>query len=281
MKKNILIAFLTLNFLGFSQIKTPQLSPKAIIKQTIGLSELEINYSRPSKRGRLVFGELVPFGKVWRTGANANSTITFSDDVKIEGRELKKGTYSIYMMPKAEAWSLFFYKTTDNWGLPKTWEDNNVVLKVDLKPENSLVSLESFTISIENLTIDSAEISLAWEKSYIKFKVEVPTNALAKSSIEKTLNGPTASDYYSAANFYFLANDNMNLALEYVNKSIELKKVDIPYWYTRLKSTIQAKLGDKKGAVETAKVSLEAAKKADNQDYVKLNEDSITEWSKK
>ena len=281
MRKIILLTIFLLNFVSFSQVKSPQLSPIANVKQTVGLSEIEINYSRPGKRGRLVFGELVPYGKLWRTGANANSTISFSDDVKIQGNELKKGKYALFLIPKAEAWSLFFYTTTDNWGLPKTWEDNKVALKVDLKPEIGLVNLESFTINIDNLTIDSAEISLAWEKSFAKFKVEVPTNSLAKSSIEKTLKGPTASDYYSAANYLFIANENATEALEYINKSIELRKDDVPYWYTRLKSTIQAKMGDKKGAIETAKISLAASEKAENQDYIKLNKDSISEWSKK
>jgi hypothetical protein len=281
MKKILILVTTLLVLYSFSQVKSPQLSPVSNIKQTVGLSEIEVNYSRPSKRGRLVFGELVPYGKVWRTGANANSTISFSDDVKINGKELKKGKYAIYLMPKAEFWTLFFYKETENWGLPKTWEDDKVVLKVDLKPEISTSNLESFTISIDNLTIDSAEIILAWEKSFARFKTEVPTNILAKSSIEKTLKGPTSGDYYSAANYLFMANDNIEDALIYINKSIELRNDDVPYWYTRLKSSIQAKLGDKKGAIETAKISLKAAELADNQDYVKMNKDSISEWSKK
>lgn len=281
MKKILLLLAILSVFNGFAQVKSPQLSPLTSVKQTVGLSEIEINYSRPGKRGRLVFGELVPYGKVWRTGANANSTISFSDDVKINGGELKKGKYALYLMPKAEAWTIYFYKDTDNWGLPKTWDDNKVALKIDLKPEISPINLESFTISIDNLTIDSAEITMAWEKSFAKFKVEVPTSFLAKSSIEKTLKGPTAGDYYSAANYLFMANDNIEEALNYINKSIELRKDDVPYWYTRLKSTIQGKLGDKKGAIETAKISLAAAEKADNQDYVKMNKDSIAEWSKK
>jgi Protein of unknown function (DUF2911) len=281
MKKIIFVFTFLLTLSVLAQVKSPQLSPLSNVKQTVGLSEIEISYSRPGKRGRLVFGELVPYGKLWRTGANANSTILFSDDVKINGNELKKGKYAIYLMPKAEVWTLFFYKDIDSWGLPKTWEDSKIALKVDLKPEISTTSLESFTISIDNLTIDSAEITLAWEKSFSKFKVEVPTNFLAKSSIEKTLKGPTAGDYYSAANYLFIANDNIEDALNYINKSIELRKDDVPYWYTRLKSTIQAKLGDKKGAIETAKISLSASEKADNQDYVKLNKDSISEWSKK
>ncbi|MFY7810131.1 MAG: DUF2911 domain-containing protein [Flavobacterium sp.] len=281
MKNTLLLITFLLSFTGFSQVKSPQLSPLATLKQTVGLSEIEIIYSRPGKRNRLVFGELVPYGKIWRTGANANSTISFSDDVKINGIELKKGKYAIYLMPKAEAWIVYFYKDTENWGLPKTWDDTKVALKLDLKPEIAAISLESFTITIDNLTIDSAEVLIAWEKSFAKFKVEVPTNALAKSSIEKTLKGPTAGDYYSAANYLFMANDNIEEALNYINKSIDLRKDDVPYWYTRLKSTIQAKLGDKKGAIETAKISLAAAEKAENQDYIKMNKDSISEWSKK
>jgi hypothetical protein len=144
-------------------------------------------------------------------------------------------------------------------------------------------AVESFTISVGNLTNDSATIDIAWEKTMASVKFEVPTKKTAMASIEKTLAGPTAADYYSSGVYFFQSNGDLNKALEYVNKAISMVKPgdDIPFWQLRQKSLIQAKLGDKVGAIATAKLSKAGAEKAKNNDYVKMNNDSIKEWSKK
>ena len=279
--KNILIAFAIIiaNFTVEAQVKTPQASPRAIINQTVGLTQVEINYSRPSAKGRTVFGNLIPFGKVWRTGANENTTISFSDDVVIDGKTLKKGKYALYTIPKIESWDIIFYATTDNWGNPAEWNEANIVLKTTVKEETLPKPVETFTIGISGLDNNFAYLEMYWESSYVALKFDVPTQKMAMASIEKALAGPTAGDYFSAAQFLSQSNGDTAKSLVYVNKALEMNQ-EKPFFYYRLKSLIQAKIGDKKGAIETAKISLAAAEKAKNQDYVQMNKESITEWSK-
>jgi len=281
MKKIIVVlAVFMSQFAVQAQIKTPQASPRAIVSQMVGLTEVELNYSRPGAKGRPVFGNLVPFGKLWRTGANENTTISFSDDVIIDDKILKKGKYALYSVPRIESWDIIFYTATDNWGLPQEFDETKVALRTTVKEEALSKPVESLTINISGLDTSSAYLEIFWENSFVALKFEVPTQKTAMASIEKVLNGPSANDYYSAANFLFQTNTDIAKSLVYVNKSLELSK-DKPFWFLRLKSLIQAKQGDKSGAIETAKLSLEAAEEAKNQDYVKMNRDSIAEWSKK
>jgi len=284
MKKFIFVfAMLIANYAIEAQVKTPQPSPKSLIQQTVGLTEVEIEYSRPSAKGRIIFGDLVPFGKLWRTGANANTTVSFSDDVVIKGTTLKKGKYALYTTPKADMWEVVFYSSTDNWGTPENWDANKVVVLTNVDPISLGNSVETLTIAVNNLTNDSATLDIAWEKTMVSIKFEVPTQKSAMASIEKALAGPTAGDYFSSAQYYFQSNGDLNKALEYVNKAISMVKLgsDVPFWHLRQKSLIQAKLGDKAGAIATAKLSLAGAQKEKNDDYVKMNNDSIKEWSKK
>ena len=284
MRKIILaLAVLIANFTIEAQVKTPQPSPKSTLNQVVGLTDVTIEYSRPSAKGRPVFGDLVPFGRLWRTGANQNSMVTFSEDVVIKGATLKKGKYAIFTTPKADMWEVIFYTDTDNWGTPDVWDANKVAVLVNVDPVALNNAVESLTISIGNLTNDSATIDIAWEKTMVSVKFEVPTKKAAMASIEKTLAGPTAGDYYSSGVYLFQSNGDLNKALEYVNKAISMVKPgdDVPFWQLRQKSLIQAKLGDKSGAIATAKLSVAGAEKAKNNDYVKMNNDSIKEWSKK
>lgn len=279
----VLLAIMIANFAIVAQVKTPQSSPKSTVEQVVGLTTVDLEYSRPSAKGRIIFGDLVPFGKVWRTGANANTIISFSDDITVDGKTLPKGKYSLYTLPKADNWEIIFYKTTDNWGNPEEWLESNVALRANAKPVLTNRNVETFTIAINNVTNDSADLEIAWEKTVVALKFEVPTQKTAIASITKALAGPTAGDYFSSAQYFYQSNGDMNKALEYVNKAVGMTKTgeDVPFWYLRQKSLIQAKLNDKKGAIETAKLSLAAATKAKNDDYVKMNNDSIAEWSKK
>ena len=265
---------------GIAQVKTPAPSPKSTVEQMVGLTEVTVEYSRPSKKGRTIFGDLVPFGKLWRTGANKNSIVTFSDDVVIKGQTLKKGSYAIFTTPKVDMWEVVFYADTENWGTPENWNEKNVALSTNVDAQMLGNAVETFTIGINNVDNNSATLELSWDKTLVALKFEVPTHKTAMASIEKVLAGPTSGDYFSSAQYFYQSNGDLNKALEYVNKAIDLNK-DKPFWYTRQKSLIQAKLGDKKGAIETAKISLAAATAAKNDDYVKMNNDSIAEWSKK
>jgi hypothetical protein len=280
--KKILIAFafILAPFITEAQLKTPQASPKATVFQTVGLTDVEIVYCRPAARGRAVFGNLVPFGKIWRTGANENTIISFSDDVVIDGKVLPKGKYSIYTVPKIENWEVIFYSTTNNWGNPETWNEANVVLRTTVKEDAMNKAVESFTIGVNNLTIDSATLDFAWENSSASMKFTVPTQKEVLASIDKVLAGPTSADYFAAAQYLYQSNGDIAKAKSYMDKAMEMS-TEKPYWYTRQKSLIHARAGDYKGAIETANLSLVAAETAKNQDYVKMNRESISEWSKK
>jgi hypothetical protein len=281
MKKTILaLAVILSSFGSQAQVLTPQPSPKCTLNQMVGLTDVEIEYSRPATKGRNIFGDLVPFGKVWRTGANSNTTISFSEDIVIDGKPLKKGKYALFTLPKVESWEVIFYSKTDNWGNPEVWNEADVALRASVVPEMLNRNIESLTIDISNLDNNFAYLNIAWEKTLVSLKFEVPTQKMAMASIDKVLAGPSAGDYFSAAQFYLQSNGDLTKALTYVNKALELNKQN-PFWYTKLKSLIQAKLGDNKGAIETAKISLAAAKIAKNNDHIKMNEDNILEWSKK
>lgn len=284
MKKIIITgAFMLAVMMSSAQVRTPQASPKAVIEQGVGLTDVKIEYSRPSAKGRSVYGELVPYGKMWRTGANANTIITFSEDVIIGGKTLPAGQYALYTLPKADSWDVIFYADTNNWGLPEKYDDKKEVLRTSVKPEFLSRNVETLTIGINNLDNDYGFLEIAWEKTMVAVKFEVPTRQAAIKSIETALAGPTGNDYFAAAQYYYQSNGDLNKALTWMNTAIERtpKGQEVPFYYLRQKSLIQAKMGDKKGAIETAKLSQAAAEKANNADYVKMNRDSISEWSKK
>ena len=268
------------NYVTEAQVKTPQPSPKSTLMQVVGLTNVEIVYSRPSAKGRDVFNNLVPYGKLWRTGANENTIISFSDDVVIDGKTLPKGKYALYSTPKADNWEIIFYTAVDNWGNPENWDEKKVALKTTVKSEHIDRLVESFTIGINNLDNNFAHLELSWEKTLVAMKFEVPTAKMAMASIDKTLSGPSAGDYFSSAQYLFQSNGDMAKSMTYINKALDMNK-DKPFWYNRLKSLIQAKQGNKSGAIETAKISLASAEAAKNQDYVQMNKESIAEWSKK
>jgi hypothetical protein len=279
--KKILIALVVIitQFTLEAQVKTPQASPKSVINQVVGLTDVEVVYSRPSARGRAVFGNLVPFGQLWRTGANENTTVSFSDDVMIDGKTLKKGKYALYTIPSIQSWEVIFYTATDNWGNPAEFKEANVALRTTVKEVALPKAVDTFTIGFSDLTNNSAKLEISWENSYAAIKFEVPTQKIAIASIEKVLAGPSAADYFGSAQYFLQSNGDITKARTYIDKALEMS-ADKPFYYLRLKSLIQAKQGDKKGATETAKLSLAASEVAGNQDYVKMNKDSISEWSK-
>src|SRR6218665_2188533 len=165
-----LIVALSLVFAGTAVAQlAPQASPAAKVEQRVGLTDLTVKYSRPSKKDRTVFGDLVPFGEVWRTGANENTTFTCSDILVFGKDSLKPGTYALYTTPNKESWDLIFYKTTDNWGTPETWDDSKVVLKTNAKVNSTSWVTESFTINVTDLENDGASLQLMWDKTAVSF----------------------------------------------------------------------------------------------------------------
>ncbi len=281
MKKILLIAAFAFTVMSAgAQVTAPQASPKSEIEQVIGLTKVEVDYARPAKKGRLVFGDLVPYGKVWRTGANENTIVTFSDDIVIDGQKLPKGEYALYTLPKADAWEVMFYNDTKNWGLPAAWDESKVVLRTKVSPVTLAKDVEYFTIDVNPIDANNGELLIKWEKTAVPLKFGVPTHEKTMNSIKTSLTeNAKASDYYAAGQYLFQSDGDMKQALEYINKSISMQP-EAPFYMLRQKSLVQAKLGDKKGAIETAKLSLKAAEQAKNDDYIKMNKDSILQWSK-
>lgn len=278
MKKLVLFVFaMTLMFSVNAQIETPQPSPFSKVEQKVGLTDVTLEYSRPSMRGRAIFGNLVPFGKVWRAGANKNTMVTFSNPVKIDGQDLKAGSYAIFITPSAKSWEVVFYSDTENWGAPRNWDDSKVALKTTINTMEMPMNVETFTITFDNLTNSSAELGFIWENTMANLKFEVPTDAAVTAAIEKAMGGPSANDYYASAVYFMQEGKDLKKANEWMDKAMSMLK-EPGYWQLRQQSLLYAKMGDKKNAIATAKKSLEGAKKAENADYVKMNMDSLKEW---
>lgn len=269
--------------LSFSQINTPRVSPASEVEQMVGLTEIEIEYSRPSMRGREVFGNLVPFGKVWRTGADNSTKISFDTDVIISGKTIQSGTYSIFSIPNKESWEIILYSDVELWGVPRDWSENKIVFSsmFDVKKLKKSNTVETFTISFNDLTNNDVNMSISWENTSVDIKIEVPTRSMVESDINKVLSdNPKSSDYYAAAVFYRQENINLDKALEWMNKAIEMNESP-RFWQYRQQSLIMAANDKFADAVDAAKKSLNLAIEADNQDYIKMNRESIAEWSKK
>ena len=279
MKKLALLGLaVLLSFSVEGQMQTPQPSPFSKLKQKVGLTDVAVEYSRPSMRGRTIFGDLVPYDKLWRTGANKNTIVSFSDDVTLGEKELKAGSYAVFTRPGEAVWEVIFYADTENWGTPQDWDASKVAAIVKAQVIPMEFPVETFTITIDDLHNNGATLGLIWEKTYVGVKFEVPTVEKATKSIEAAMAGPGAGDYYAAASYYLEEDKDLEKAKEWIGKAVAMDTEGRMYWVLRKQSLIHAKLGDTKGAIDAAKKSLAAAEKAGNADYVKLNKDSLKEW---
>lgn len=280
MKHLFTTVILAISFSTISNAQlAPQPSPMGKLEQTVGLTDLSIHYSRPSKKGRVIFGDIVPFGEVWRTGANENTKFTNSD-VLIFGKDsLKPGTYALYTKPTKESWDLIFYTDVTNWGTPEVWDEKKVALKVSAKPTASKDVVETFTISIDGLeSVNGATLTLKWDQTTVAFPFKVATDSKVMANINKALAGPSADDYFSAASYYLENKKDLKKALEWATKASDLNPE--AFWILRTKSLIQAELGDKKGAIESAKKGLALSEKTKYDNYTKMFNESLKEWNK-
>jgi hypothetical protein len=267
-------------FSANAQVTTPELSPSAKTEQKVGLTDIQIEYSRPSSRGRKVFGEVVPFDVLWRTGANKNALFTSSDALVFGNDTLKAGTYALYTLPSAESWDVIFYTDTENWGTPEVLEDEKIALRLKSTVIMNPTNVETFTISIDGLNNDGARLNFTWENTRVGVDFNVPTKTKVMNSITKTMAGPSANDYHDAAKYYLGDKKELKQALVWANKAIEIRGEDA-FWMLRTKSLIQAEMGDTKGAITTARKSLASAEKAKNNSYIDMNKASLAEWNKK
>lgn len=282
MKKTILLlAIMATTFSVKAQIQTPAPSPFSKVEQKVGLTDVSLEYSRPGMHGRTIFGDLVPYGELWRTGANARTKVTFSDDVVVAGQTLKAGTYAIFTRPDKTSWQVYFYTEHQGGGVPQDWDESKVVAKVTADVYPMPIKVETFTMTFDDLTNNSAILGILWADVYVGVKFEVPTDAMVTASIDKTMSGPSGNDYFSAAVYYLQEGKDINQAKTWIDKAIAKAGDKAPFWQLRVQSLIYAKAGDKKGAIEAAKKSLAAAEAAGSKDYVKMNQDSLKEWGAK
>lgn len=279
MKKLTLITALAamFAFTANAQLKTPAPSPTQTIKQAFALSDISIEYSRPSAKGRVIYGDLVPFGKVWRTGANQATKITFGEDVKVEGNALTAGTYALYTVPNKDSWDIMFYKDLTLGGDVANYKKENEVLKISVKPSALANKVETFTINVSDITASTANIEFVWEQTRAAFNVVADIDTKIMKNIENAVV-KDSRPYYGAANYYYENGKDLKLALEWVNKAFEANPK--AYWVALLKSKIQLKSGDKKGAGTTAEQVIALAKEDKNDDYVKMGEKVLADSKK-
>jgi hypothetical protein len=276
MKNTLLIlAILAVGFVANGQVQTPQPSPAASVSTVVGLTDVKIDYSRPSSKGRKIFGEgavLLPYGAIWRTGANTGTKITFSDDVKVEGIAVPKGEYLIFSWPGATEWTVSLYKDISLGGNTGDYDKTKEAANFKVKSEKLAEKIETLTINIGDIAADSktAKVQIAWENTSVKFTVAVDYDAKVMKSIESSTK-VNPNNYFNAAVYYLENGKDLKQALEWVNVAAAANPT--AFWIMYQKARIQKGLGDKAGALATSKASWEAAKTANNRDYQIMNED--------
>lgn len=266
-----------------AQLQTPAASPASTVTTVVGLTDIKVNYNRPRMKGRKIFGEgteyLVQYGKIWRTGANSGTIISFSDDVKVEGTSVPKGDYLIFSWPGAAEWTVSLYSDIKLGGNTDGYDKTKEVARFTVKPERLSERVEMFTINISDISDNNtnAKIQLAWENTSVKFNVTVDFDSKVMKSIE-TATKINPSVYGQAASYYYENGKDLRQALEWM--TIACNANPDAYWNLLTKARIQKALGDKTGAQATSTLSRAAAVKANNQDYVKLNDDFVKSLGK-
>jgi len=252
-------------------IKTPSPSAPQYVKQDFGLSSIELSYSRPGVKGRKIFGDLVPFGKVWRTGANQATTLTFGDPVTIGGTLIPAGKYGLLSIPGADEWTVIITHQLDVTS-PAAYKPDQDIVRVKVSPQQVPFSLETFTILFANITSSSCDLQLIWDNTIVTVPITTDIDSKVMAQIDNAMNKDTHP--YFAAAFYYLENGkDLNKALEWFDKAIAQDPT--AFFAVYQKARCLAKLGRKQDAISTAKKGIELAKTANNSDYVTLNEKLI------
>ncbi|HEX2606503.1 MAG TPA: DUF2911 domain-containing protein [Flavisolibacter sp.] len=248
-------------------IRTPQPSPTQTIKQDFGISSIELTYSRPGMKGRKIFGDLVPFDKVWRTGANSATTLNFGDTVTIGGTKVAPGKYGLLSIPGKDQWTLIITRQLDVTN-PSAYKQESDVVRVTAKPVTLDRSQESFTMQFANVKSNSTELQLMWDKTAVSLPITTDYDQRVTADIQRALqdNRP----YFQAGMYYLETGKDLNQAVSWFDKAIEQNKS--AYWVHHQKANALAKLGMKEEARKSAQLSMDLAREQKNDDYVKLNE---------
>ena len=269
MKKIFFLATFS-TMIGFAeaqQLKTPAASPLQTVKQEFGLSAVELSYSRPAVKGRTIFGDLVPYGKIWRTGANAATTITFGENVNFGGKEVPAGKYGLLTIPNANDWTVILTKQL-NVTSPSAYKEDQDVARIKITTTDLPFPLESFFISFDNIRASAMDMIIGWDRTVVI--VPITTDVATKINAQiNSLEGKENFPYFAAASFYMENGKDLNKALGWFNKATEKDPAAFWIWYQ--KAQCLTKLGKKKEAVVAANKSIELATAAKSDDYVALN----------
>jgi tetratricopeptide (TPR) repeat protein len=270
LKKIILCtaAALTFYVADAQQLRTPPPSPKQTLKQEFGVGDVELTYSRPSSKGRTIFGDLVPYGALWRTGANAATKIKFSDDVTVGGQPVKAGEYVIYTVPAQNEWEVVLNKGLTNWGIDGYKKEDDVA-RFKVRPITTPESMETFTMQFANVKNNSADLRIWWDKTAIVVPITTDVDSKVMAQINNVMNRDTRP-YFAAATYYMETGKDINQAVAWFDKAIEQNPE--AFWVHHQRANALAKAGKKADARAAAQLSMELARKANNNDYVKLNE---------
>lgn len=271
--KKIIPLFITLCFAinSIAQVKMPPSSTTQTLKQDFGMGVIELIYSRPVIKGRKIFGDLIPYNKLWRTGANAATKIVFTDAVELAGKKLDTGAYVLYTIPGLDSWEIILNKGLSNWGIDG-YKESEDVIRFRVEPLKMKSNIETFTMQFANVKSESCELQIMWAKTVVSIPVTTNIKDRLRVQIEKAMQ-TDKKPYWQAAQFYNEFDNNQTKALENCTKAIEAN--DKAFWIYLYKAKIQKELGDKIGAKVSAKKSLELAKEAKNDDYVKMNEELL------
>ena len=272
MKKLLTIAAFAIGSGAFAQsLTTPQPSTTQTIKQNFGLSSIELSYSRPNIKGRNVMGNLVPFGKVWRTGANSATTLTFADDVTIGNKLITAGKYGLLTIPGKDNWVLIITKQLDVTS-PSAYKEESDVVRVSIAPTTIKDKVETFTMQFGNVKSNTCSLDLMWENTLVSLPISTDVDTKVMKQIENIMTKDNLP-YYNAGMYYMDNGKDLNQALTWFNKAADQNPK--AYWVQHQKANCLAKLGKKTEAIAAATKSLELATEAKNPDYVKLNEDLL------
>ncbi|UTW63693.1 DUF2911 domain-containing protein [bacterium SCSIO 12741] len=275
-----LLLALTIQSTGYAQeIKTPRPSPLSTLTQEVGLTEITVTYSRPGIKGRKIFGDLVPYGKMWRTGANSPTKIKFDKKIKLAGNEIEAGEYAMLSIPGESDWEIIINKNLGTYPQNHDPADDVVRFKVSSKKIESAV--ESFTIDFQAFTADGANMILLWENTAVVIPVEVTASEEVMKTIERVMNGPSSRDLYLSARYYYENDKDISKATDWINKSVEMDQEKPKFWVIHWQAKILAKSGDTKGAIKAAEQSKKLAEEEEYDAYIKMNDELIKELSSK
>lgn len=275
----LLLAFLLYTASLAAQIRTPAPSPAATVSQVVGLSKITIEYSRPSVKGRKIFGDLVPYDKVWRTGANRITTVQFEKDMSVNGQKIAAGTYGLYTFPGPKSWVLAFNSDSKQWGAYE-YDDKKDVLRLSVKSEKTAKPVEHFNIAFDNFTPTATDVVLSWEKTAVRFRAQHDPHEQIMAAIRTETAKPDAKadTYYSAAEYYLEKNIDLPQALAWANKVLETDK---NWWSYYLRAEAASRLNQCGQAEADAKVAMEGATKDKDTAYIKKINAVLTACGKK